>query len=289
VRKFGVEVEFGGNRDAVVNAMREAGLSCDHHSYMGHSATGWVVKTDGSVPNGGELVSPPLDFDNEDERGQLRKAMLALQAAGARTIEQAGVHVHVDASDLDAQQVAAVARVFTKFEDCIYRIASSGWRTIRSGARSYCKPLPEATVKAIAKVRTRDQLERAWYGRAGGAGTLAGHGHQSRYHGLNLHSWFYRGTIEFRVFNSTMNPERVQAYVALCVALVHDARKGNRRSVNKAYRLGGMAAGTTKADNAFHRLLQVVRYEADMSVEDMKRLRKVWKDSVPQAAFTGSW
>lgn len=289
MRKFGIEVEFGGDRDRAIQALRAEGLTMDSrtHSYTGHSDSYWVVKQDGSVPSGGELVSPPLDFDDPEQRAQVDRAIACLRAAGCTTSEAAGIHVHIDTTGLQAADIAAVARVYTKFEDVLYRIASSGWRTMRGGAATYAKPLTQTQVTALAKCKNEAQLLRAYYGgtEAEARRRATYHGDNARYYGLNIHSWFYRKTIEFRIFNSSLNSERIQGYIAICVALVEDARRGNRRSVNKAYRLGGMAAGDSREEAALHRFLQVLRYEAGMDVEDMKRVRRIWKDSRPQTRF----
>ena len=284
-RRFGVEVEFGGDTGSAINALLEAGLSNMRHraGYVGHDDSNWLVKLDGSVYEGGELVSPPLWFD--EQRDQVNRAIDALRTVGCRPIVSAGIHVHVDAGDLTPQQVVAVARSFYKFEDVIYRLASSGWRELREGARSYAWPLREERMRAMMRCTTIDQLMQVWYETNEDYAERCSrdHGHGSRYCGINLHSYFYRRTIEFRIFNSSMNPDRIQAYIALCMGLVADALKGSRRSINRRYRYGGMADGTTNAQNAFHRLLQVLRYDAGMSLEDMKLITKAWKDSVPQS------
>lgn len=295
MRKFGIEVEYGGTgRDPILSAARELhaeGLAANagQASYIGHSQTHWIVKADGSVSDGGEMVSPPLDFDDPEQRGQVNRAIAALKRSGATTAQSAGIHVHIDCSDMTGEQIACLARTFTKFEDILFRLASSGWRTIRPGSRSYCRPLTDEQVARLSRAKTKEQVEFAYYG-SHGAAAYAGHGHGSRYHALNLHSWFYRGTVEFRLFNSSLNADRIQAYIAICVALVEDARKGNKRSVNKAYRLGGMASGTTNEKSAYHRFQQIVRYECGMSLDDYKLMNRCWKDSVPQAAFsTSAW
>lgn len=283
MRRFGVEVEFGGDRAAAISALRGTGLSnrASQASYIGHDQNYWVIKSDGSVPRGGEMVSPPLDFDDPAQREQVTRAIEALRGCGATTDTSAGIHVHIDASDLTAEQVALVVRSFAKFEDVIYRLASSGWLTIRPGVRSYARPLPIERVQSIARCKTEDALGTAWYGSPNGHRYVS-HSDETRYFGINVHSWFYRKTLEFRVFNSSLNPERVQAYIAMCMALVEDARRGNRRSINRRYALGGMASGVTDERNAFHRFQQVLRYEAGMDLEDMKRLTRLWRDSVPQ-------
>ena len=298
--KIGIEIEFiarGVDKRTILARLRSAGIEVidRSHTHSGHSLSEWQLKRDGSVAHGFELVSHPLEF--EDARTQVTAAVQALQDAGCQTGDAAGIHVHVDGNDLTARQVAAVGRFFYKFEDQIYRLASSGWNSIRRGASSYCKPLPERTAKELAKVRTLDDLQRAWYGSADSARWAQSNGYDnSRYHGVNIHSWFYRRTIEFRVFNSSMNPNRIWMYVALAHAIVQDARNGYTRSTGKAFRLGAMKGGTVSENAAILRLQQVLRYGHDtmaegienMSKDDWKLVRKYWKDSKPQERFVYS-
>lgn len=292
-RKFGVEIEFGltasGTMQRILTELRNAGLSnsTSIHGHMGHSGSEWVVKRDASVPNGGELVSPPLNFDNADDRNQVTRAVKALNDGGARTVTTAGIHVHVESGDLSAKQVAAVARLFVKFEDCIYRLASSGWETLRSGASTYCKPLSTTQAAKIARARNEDQLKKAYYGN--GYAFATSHSHASRYCGINLHSHFYRGTIEFRVFNSSLNARRVQAYIGMCMAMVVDAKKGKIRSITKAYKLGQMRSGVVTESKALFAFLQILRYDGGLSLDDYRSLKHFWKDSKPQASTVGGW
>ena len=66
-----------------------------------------------------------------------------------------------------------------------------------------------------------EALKTAWYGyRGGNAGY---HYDGTRYHGVNLHSLFYRGTIEFRYFNGTLHAGEIKAYVQLCLAIAQRA------------------------------------------------------------------
>jgi hypothetical protein len=284
MRKFGIEIEFGGDMHAAARALRDAGLG-DGNTYpynRNAPAPYWTIKSDGSVSSGGEMVSPILDIDDPDSREQVTRAILALRSAGATTNPSAGIHVHIDGTTLTPVEVAAVARVFTKFEDCIYRVASSGWERVRSGANTYAKPMTPDMIKRLAKAKTMEQVSAGYYGSTGAEYRHTAHHDTSRYFGLNLHSWFYRKTIEFRIFNSSLNPERVQGYIGMCMAIVQDARNGFRRSVNKRYALGDMASGVANEAAARHRFLQVLRYDGGMALEDMERLTKIWKDSKPQ-------
>nr|WP_325256800.1 amidoligase family protein [Oscillibacter sp.] len=53
-------------------------------------------------------------------------------------------------------------------------------------------------------------------------------GSWTRYYALNLHAVFYRGTVEFRCFNSTLHADRAAAYINLCLAM--SAQAINQRS-----------------------------------------------------------
>lgn len=287
--KFGLEVEFTGNTDDLIRELRNEGLSQSSRmaSYIGFSQTDWTVKRDASVRNGGELVSPPLEFTNEEQRGQIDRAIRAMRRAGCTPDPSAGIHVHIESSGFSAREISCVARLWTRYEDAIYRLASSGWNTIRSGARQWAPRLSDAQKSGLASARTDQALMRAYYqqGRVTDS-TTRNHGHGSRYRGLNLHSHWYRGTIEFRVFNSSVNGDRIQMYVALCHAIMQDAKNGKMRSVNRGVvPLGSMANGTADPDKVLFNFLNILRYHGgEMSVDDYRLVKRFWQDSRPQAA-----
>lgn len=286
MRRFGIEIECAGDRTALSAALGAAGFGGRFHGYQGNDEHQWVVKSDASIQSvtGAEVVSPPLDFDDPEQREQVSKVVRTIREAGARTTPEAGIHIHIESRDLTAKQVAAVGRLFVKYEDLLYRLASSGWNSVRPRAFSnYARLYPDELKERLPRVRDEDSLRLCYYGR--GRGTFAGHSDMTRSYGVNLHSHFWRGTIEFRIFNSSMNPERIQTYIAICMALVQDARNGKIRSINKRMALGDMAAGRLDPDKAIFAFLSVVRYQAGMSVEDYRRVKKLWKDSVPQQAY----
>ena len=70
------------------------------------------------------------------------------------------------------------------------------------------------------KPKTLDKIQDIWY--KGNDGSYM-HYHDSRYHCLNLHSLFSKGTIEFRLFNSTLHAGKIKAYIQFCLAITHQA------------------------------------------------------------------
>ncbi len=90
-----------------------------------------------------------------------------------------------------------------------------------SRASRWCQKVREPMLKQARRLssdETRDltQLENIWYEGDNGS---ADHYNWTRYYALNLHSVFYRGTVEWRCFNSTLHAGKVAAYVNLCLAI----------------------------------------------------------------------
>nr|WP_240191670.1 amidoligase family protein [Desulfoprunum benzoelyticum] len=78
--------------------------------------------------------------------------------------------------------------------------------------------------------RTKDQLNRIWYGYHN---RQPQHYDNSRYHGVNLHNVWYRGTVEFRWFEATLHAGRIKAYLQFCLAVAAKALNGRAASSRK--------------------------------------------------------
>ena len=59
------------------------------------------------------------------------------------------------------------------------------------------------------------------------------HYNNSRYHGLNLHATFTKGTVEFRLFNGTLHAGEIKAYIQFCLAVAHQALTQKKASARK--------------------------------------------------------
>ena len=64
------------------------------------------------------------------------------------------------------------------------------------------------------------QTQEIWYN---GRSRRGQHYDQSRYHCLNLHSVFQKGTVEFRLFNGTLHAGKIKAYIQFCLAVTAQA------------------------------------------------------------------
>jgi Putative amidoligase enzyme len=104
--------------------------------------------------------------------------------------------------------------------------------------QNYCRPVDAEFIRRLEsrRPRTMQEVSDAWYGRRNTAPTRY---HSSRYHGLNLNSLLFRGSIEFRFFNGTMHAGEVKAYVQFALVLAakaigSKAASSRRREYNEA-------------------------------------------------------
>jgi len=232
---FGVEIEtIGLSREAaarvvagVINGtVQFQGAGYDTWAAIGPDGRAWKCMRDGSLSSAihAEVVTPILTLADMET---LQNVVRALRAAGARVDFSCGVHVHVGARGLGAKEIGNLAAlVFAKDE-----LIAEALRIDANRRARFCKPMAESTVVALRKATTLDAANAIWYGRQNTAPT---HYDSTRYHGLNLHNVWFRGTVEFRWFNGTLHAGEIRSYVMLCLGLVNYARTAKKVSPKKA-------------------------------------------------------
>ena len=161
-----------------------------------------------------EMVTPKLTYA---ELPKLQECVRRVRKAGAKANGSCGIHVHVDASNHNRQSLKNLIGIMYSKEDILFKALQVD--PIR--ARDYCQKVREPMLRqarTLSSDETNDltQLERVWYE---GNVENTDHYNWTRYYALNLHSVFYRGTVEWRCFNSTLHAGKVAAYVNLCLAI----------------------------------------------------------------------
>ncbi len=98
----------------------------------------------------------------------------------------------------------------------------------------YCKKMDAYLVERMNRVKpkTLAQIESIWY--EGYRGSRNRHYHDSRYHFLNLHSFFNGNhTVELRGFNGTLHAGKIRAYIVFVLALNNQALTQKSASYRK--------------------------------------------------------
>lgn len=163
-----------------------------------------------------EIVSPILTYDDIPD---LQEIIRQLRHRKALVNEKCGIHIHVDASLFTPQTLRNIVNIMASKEDILYKALR-----IDPDRLWYCKKVNEELITTInrKKPRTMEQLKDIWYAQEPGSERNQ-HYNRTRYHGLNLHATFTKGTVEFRLFNSTLHAGEVKAYIQFCLAVTHQA------------------------------------------------------------------
>lgn len=169
-----------------------------------------------------ELVSPICRYDDIEK---IQEMIRALREAGAFSNKSCGIHIHINAAPFEAYQLRNLVNIIASKEDMVYRAL----QVDSQRERRYCKKIDTEFLESLnrKKPKTMRQLQDLWY--KGDDGSYQ-HYHDSRYHCLNLHSVFQKGTIEFRAFNGSFHAGKMKAYVQFCMAIT--AQAYNQRSAS---------------------------------------------------------
>ena len=172
-----------------------------------------------------EVVSPILTYG---DMADLQEIVRRLRHSGAFVNSQCGIHIHVDAGRYTPQTLRNLVNIIASKEDILYKALRIDPARLR-----WCKKTNERLIEAInrKKPQTMEALKDIWY-----AGSTRGrdeHYNDTRYHGLNLHSTFTKGTVEFRLFNSTTHAGEIKAYIQFCLAVSHQALTQKKASARK--------------------------------------------------------
>ena len=172
-----------------------------------------------------EVVSPILTYG---DMADLQEVVRRLRHSGAFVNSQCGIHIHVDAGRYTPQTLRNLVNIIASKEDILYKALRIDPARLR-----WCKKTNEKLIETInrRKPQTMEALKDIWY-----AGSTRGrdeHYNDTRYHGLNLHSTFTKGTVEFRLFNSTTHAGEIKAYIQFCLAVSHQALTQKKASARK--------------------------------------------------------
>ena len=193
----------------------DASIKCDGH-------TSRSVGREYSV----EFVSPICQYKDIET---IQEIVRKLRSGGAMVNDSCGIHVHVDASAHTPKTLRNIVNIMASKEDLLYKTLK-----VDVNREHYCKKADTRFLDELNHKRPKSmsEVEALWYN---GGGSRCDHYDFSRYHALNLHSVFSKGTIEFRLFNSTLHAGEIKSYVQLCLAISHQALVQQRASQTKTY------------------------------------------------------
>ena len=177
-----------------------------------------------------EMVTPILTYADMDT---LQELIRRLRRAGARSdaTRGCGVHIHIGAKGHTPQTLRNLANIMASHEDLL----TTALNLDRGRISRYCRTVNPNFLSQLnrKKPTTMADLADIWYGSQNADCGRNQHYNDSRYHMLNLHATFTKGTIEFRLFQfdapadgkqNGLHAGQLKSYIQLCLALSQMAK-----------------------------------------------------------------
>ncbi|NFN85882.1 amidoligase [Clostridium sporogenes] len=251
---IGVEIEMTGitreKASKVISKFLNGEIKRSYDSYDTYKVTApdkriWKIMSDASIQTmkkekgtlisadksyNVELVTPILKYEDIET---LQEIIRKLRHSGAVSESKlkCGIHIHIGANEHTPNTLKNLVNLIASKEDLIYKSLEIDPTRVK-----YCKKVNNHLIETINKKKPKNLKELAdiWYSDYG-VENRSRHYHTSRYHGLNLHSTFTKGTIEFRLFNGTMHAGKIRSYIVFCLAISHQALKQKSASAKRTY------------------------------------------------------
>ena len=178
-----------------------------------------------------EMVTPILTYDDIET---LQELVRRLRKAGAKSnpTRGCGVHIHIGAAGHTPQSLRNLANIMASHKELL----SKALKLDTSRMGRYCRPVDPDFLEALNKKKptTMAGLADIWYTTQGASYGRSQHYNSSRYHMLNLHATFTKGTIEFRLFQfdapadgkqNGLHAGQLKSYIQLCLAMSELAKE----------------------------------------------------------------
>ena len=183
-----------------------------------------------------EMVTPILKYDDIETLQEIVR-ILRHKGAVSNPDNGCGVHIHIGANGHTPETIRNLANIMASHEALLIKALNIDIGRINR----YCKTVNPAFLNTLnrKKPKTMASLADIWYSSQGENYGRSHHYNGSRYHILNLHATFTKGTIEFRLFqfdNPTaerkggLHAGQLKSYIQLCLALNQLAKDSTKAS-----------------------------------------------------------
>jgi hypothetical protein len=201
---------------------------------------------------GTEFVSRVLNIQTPEDKRAIYKLCGWMCSSGElEQSDRAGIHVHISMG-YDQRILLNLTRLTSYLEQVFYYIGGMGYK--HRGLKNdftYCRPITEFgpsvirankyyqvfTVPGLLKTKT----EREFFDAYGGINieNPPGKYYPVRYNWFTFFPLLSKGTVEFRVFNKTLNPQYIWSIIHLsrkvCEVALHPSEDLNLLPINSIY------------------------------------------------------
>lgn len=197
-----------------------------------------AVVGDGSLPaTGYEINTAPAKAEKFDE--EIIDICRSLRNSSGRVNKSCGLHVHVDVRGVDILSLKRIIMTYMAVEEDVFSMLAPS--RSNNGFCRKMKPNGWAERFHLNEETTAQQfqnyLETALYGRADPSNDYykRAKGNSYRYNGLNIHSYFFRGTLEFRHHHGTANAVKIIAWARICESIIEFGLKNSEVNIKRFF------------------------------------------------------
>lgn len=202
-----LEVEFPKHKDSQ--------KLIDKHRII----SGWEMDIENSLENGAEYRPKKRNklYFNEDSLDQIREIIGLIKAHRGNIKPSCGLHIHIDMSNFSDKEIVNITKAFIKHQDYLYK----EFKVLKSRLDDMAHSIPTTEAKNITEYNIK-QVKN-------GSVDVESEYLRERFFALNLQSLHKYNTLEFRLFNGTIQVSRIKAYVKwaiqFCLDYAQDKRK----------------------------------------------------------------
>lgn len=217
------------------------------------SLVSWAKKNGAGLVEDGSLADSGVEINTNPASGDYfvqdaRSLATVLKNCGAQVDHRCGLHVHVDASDYSQYDIRRLVLLWSIVERSMFDLAGKNRIDNR-----YCKPCAAtyANVYALGPQEWRKQLATCLYSEANKntKGQKQEKYADARYYALNIHSYFFRKTFEFRLHEARTDAHVLENWPLLCGRLVDVSMRTPERE------LLGMVKGSRNSEDVLASIL----------------------------------
>jgi len=172
---------------------------------------GWVATDDGSI-GGYEYLTGPIVGNDALERIR-RGCDYFNDYAEDENVDvvdyRCGLHLHINALDKSEIELIRFCHMAMKYEDDFFSLVPQS-RVDTPRSSQYCKPLPQRYNNIFFYKTLRDAVYDYNFNKK----SISKY-YSERYYWVNMHSYFYRGTVEIRLHSGTANKNKIINWVEL--------------------------------------------------------------------------
>ena len=211
------------------NPVRHLGGAYDTRVVADSQGRDWKIVSDNSIDGPPEerteFVSPICRWEDIET---VQELVRAFRAAGAKPDPSCGIHVHVGRGRHTAKTLRNLVNLVNAKEDLL----TSALGITDARRARWCQPVDPTFLTALnrKKPTTDEAFAQLWYDQADWRYRAQNHYDHSRYHLLNLHSVFQKGTVEFRAFQASLHAGEIKADIQLALAISHQALEATAAS-----------------------------------------------------------